>query len=157
MPSPHKTAKPKKSATHSPKTTPKPAAKPARAGGANLAGGEVPSQAALALAARMIQQTPDPEAVARDLGMDLAQAAETLIRGSKVLGPIGGQSLALIGRILRADWAGPRTAAGGTAERNAAILGALEARLNVALDGDRPQVRHDPVTAGGEKARKLPF
>lgn len=136
---------------------PKKSPKAPKGGGANPKTAGVPSQAALTLAAMMIEQVADPDRVAEHLGEALAGAAEALIQGASVKGPIGGQSLAMIGRILKADWSGTTTAARSNAERKSELLNRIEQRLAGVHAGQSAPPGRVTVTAVKAKAEKLPW
>lgn len=115
---------------------------------------ESATPAALALAARMIEQCPDPDRVARDLGAEVTGMAAAMLAGAQTKGPVGSSDRQLIGRILGAKWAQPREAAATKAAVSAELLDALSARLNGAHHGPARPVS---VTAAGAEARKLGF
>jgi hypothetical protein len=103
---------------------------------------------ARALAAMMIEQVADPDRIARELGGSITQAAASLLASATAKGPSAIPSLAILGRIIGAQWAEKRTEAGSKAAGNAALVAALQS----ALSQPREPVKVLPSMPGGLKS-----
>lgn len=134
--------------------------KAGKEGGTNLksgSGGSSSSRAARHLAAKMIEQTADPEMVAGAMSAEFLRMAEALLESAAMKGPMAVAATSQIGRILGASWVGTQTAAGGKAARNADLVDRLGGALNRALAGQSASSGHVSVTPAPAPERKLPF
>jgi hypothetical protein len=131
-----------------------------KGGGTNLKSDAAASSsggAARHLAAKMIEQTADPEMVAATMSAEFLRAAEALLESAAMKGPMAVAAISQIGRILGASWVGTQTAAGGKAARHADLVDRLGSRLNKALAGQTAPLGHVSVTPAPQAERKLPF
>jgi hypothetical protein len=105
----------------------------------------------------MVEQCSDPECVARELGVSLTAAAEALLAGATLKGPMGVSSVSLIGRILGARWAQPVSPARSREDDRQAFAARVSAALTARLVPPGTPPGQDSVTDGAAPRAQLPF